>query len=229
MVVPSRVAFGHDPPRPVHPDSAADLAFVAPGLVHQFGNLFLTVQGHAVYLEPPLLPRAQSAILGACTRGASTLSIFRHLVGGAGPERIPARDAVAQVGELLRVPVREAGHQLECREPVELPRVVVDLASFVSVMVSSVRSLLAAVPTGVSGVVSVRLSPVGVGGGAGLNIAFRATAGSLPFPLAMNDAASALRNTAARCRWPHEVELRADGFLLLLPPVTAVLDANREP
>ena len=114
----------------MHTATAHDLAFLTPGLVHQFGNLLFTIQGHAMHGAPTELERARAAIGGACERGGTSLRLVRHLLGGGPPERGAAAAAIVQLGELLRIPVRESGHVLEIDETRADTAVHVDLAWF---------------------------------------------------------------------------------------------------
>lgn len=208
----------------MHPATALDIAFLAPGLVHQFGNLLLTIQGHSLHLEAETaaVARSQPAIRNACDRGAASLRILRHLLGDAGPERAAAGEAVGQLAELLRIPVREAGHSLECAGPDGRDAAVIELASFVPLAVALVRALVTAVPDGVRG--NVRLSLQG-GPPVVLAACFQPAAGSLPFPLATDQALRALRTEVARRGFRLQVGSRPDGITVQWPPATGVLEA----
>ena len=63
--------------------SSDNAAFFLPGLVHQFGNLLLTIQGQALTLDPAGFDRGRSAILAAVQRGADGLQVLRVLLGDA--------------------------------------------------------------------------------------------------------------------------------------------------
>lgn len=204
------------------PATAHDLAFLAPGLVHQFGNLFLTIQGHSLHLDGATAPRAQPALLHACERGSATLRLVRHLLGDAGPERGDGGVAMAQLAELLRIPVREAGHALDVAEVPAARGATVDLASFVPLVVATVRTLVEAAPAGMRGVVAVGFAaapPVR------LHVTLRQAADSLPFPLALDDVVRQLRAVGSRRGWAHGIAPRTDGVEWVLPAASGVCEA----
>jgi hypothetical protein len=206
---------------------ADDFAFLVPGVLHQFGNLFLTIDGNALVLETEHAARAKAAIHGACERGGGALRLLRTLLGEGAGERADARVALRHLVELARVPVREAGHGFE-PEPVDertaatlaaaaLP--TVELATFVPVAVRALRELLAAVPTGVTGVVTAGIA---ADRGGMLVLRFRAPAGTLPFPLPTDAARRQLQQHAARVGWTGAIRARVDGLeLTLVAPAPA--------
>jgi hypothetical protein len=193
------------------PLAADDFAFLASGLLHQFGNLFLTIHGNALVLDGEHGERARAAIHGACERGGAALRVLRALLGETGAERVDARVALRQLGELLRVPVREAGHGFEPEDGSPLPGSVpmLDLGALVPVAVRAVRELLGAVPAGVNGV--LRSSLVAQRGVA-LLLRFQPPPGVLPFPLAIDAARRQLLQHAVRLGWTHTIRSRADGL-----------------
>lgn len=208
----------------MHPAIAHDLAFLAPGLVHQFGNLLLTIQGHSLHLAPEAgaVSRAKTVILNACDRGAGSLRILRHLLGGSAPEQAHSHDALALLVELLRIPVREAGHTLDDVTADDGDGQLVSLDAFVPLTVALVRILVGGVPHGVRGEVRLALAP---GAALALVATFRPAAGSLPFPLATEAALRQLRAETARRGWPHRLESTPDGLVAHLPGVLGVMEA----
>jgi hypothetical protein len=194
----------------VHPAHANDVAFLAPGLVHEFGNLLLSIQGQALQWNASG-SRAEPAILQSCERGAKALRLFRHLLGENGAEPASAGSTLAELAELLRVPVRERGHALEV-QPAAVAGVV-DLASFVPLVVGGVRALLTAVPDGHRGTVAIALQQTAEG----IVVAVRhqAAAGALPFRPAADDAARYLRALIGRRQWPFTIRVAADGIDLV--------------
>jgi hypothetical protein len=200
---------------------ADDFAFLAPGLLHQFGNLFLTIHGNALVLDTEHVERAKAAIHGACERGGAALRSLRALLGEYGGERVDARVALRQLSELVRVPIREAGHGFEPDAP-EAPVAggrhvatmpMVELATFVPLVVRALRELLAAVPAGVTGVLTAGIA---ADRAIALLLRFRAPAGTLPFPLAMETARRQLQQHALGLGWQHPIRARADGLELAL-------------
>jgi hypothetical protein len=193
----------------VLPPSAADLAFVAPGLVHQFGNLLFTIQGQALTLSAEALQRGRAAILTACERGSLSLRLWRHLLGDSGPDRAPVGAVVHALAELLRVPVREAGQLLHCDEAVPGHGAVVELGCFVPVAIAMVRTLVHAVPAGVQGTVTLASTAPEL-----LQVGFRAAAGGLPFPLALAAALPSLQALARRHGLDGALHGHREGFVL---------------
>jgi hypothetical protein len=197
-------------------------AFLASGLIHQFGNLLFTIQGHTSVLDVATLPRSRTAIQTACDRGTASLRLFRHLLGEPGSSWLPIETAANLMLELLRVPVREAGHSLEAKV-VGQESSQVDLASFVPLMVATVRALIASVPTGVAG--TLALAVQADGGRAQLTATFRPPADSLPFPLGIEAAADEVRRLVAKQRHPATVRGHDRTLGFSLPVATGVLEA----
>lgn len=207
-VLPSRTRSGQH--GRVHPAHANDVAFLTPGLVHEFGNLLLSIQGHALQWNASGA-HGQPAILQSCERGARALRLFRHLLGENGAEPADAASTLAALADLLRVPVRERGHALEVQPAAGA--CAVDLASFVPLLVGGVRALLTAVPDGHRGTVSLGLQQTAEG--LVVAVRHRAAAGALPFRPAADDAARYLRALIGRRQWPFTVSTAADGIDLV--------------
>ena len=64
-------------------DSAS---FLLPGLVHQFGNILLTVQGNLMHLDGADLERVQADVLSAAKRGGGSLQVMRCLLNAGSSE-----------------------------------------------------------------------------------------------------------------------------------------------
>ncbi len=207
-VLPSRPRSGQH--ACVHPAHANDVAFLTPGLVHEFGNLLLSIQGHALQWNASGA-QGQPAILQSCDRGGRALRLFRHLLGENGSEPAEAASTLAELADLLRVPVRERGQALEVQPAAGTG--AVDLASFVPLLVGGVRALLTAVPDGHRGTVSLGLQRTAQG--LVVAVRHRAAAGALPFRPAADDAARYLRALIGRRQWPFTVAIAADGIDLV--------------
>lgn len=195
----------------VIPSPSPEIAFLCPGLVHQFGNLLLTIQGQALTLTPESLARGKEAILTACERGGSSLRVVRHLLGDSVPDRAPLGQTLGWLAELLRIPVREAGHSLVCPDEVLRLGQAVELGRFAPMAVALVRTLVHSVPAGVRGRLDLHAanpSPL-------LAATFVPEAGGLPFPLATAAALPGLQSLARERNCPHPVEGRPNGFALL--------------
>lgn len=180
-----------------HPET---IAFLAPGLVHQFGNLLLTVQGQALVLDPAntSMLRARHSILGACSRGATTLRLLRALLGENDGSYDSGPSLLEALVELLRVPVREAGLRLDVA-PADGEPFLVPTTGFTWATVELVRALVAVLPKGDAG--RLWLSAHVDGDRAIVACEFRAAADRLPFPLpiaaAQDQLAACLAATAA--------------------------------
>jgi len=187
------------------------LAFLAPGFVHQFGNLLFVVQGNAQALgQQGEGLRERGAILAAVERGGNALRVLRCLLGDPALAPAPADELLAQVGELLRVPLREARHALELVPADAAPHV--EPRSFCAAVLEAVRGLVGVVPAGVQG--TVALGPVAAAPhGVTVRVSFQVPAGTLPFPLASAEVAAALGG-ARPDGWP-DVRARGSGLELV--------------
>lgn len=203
-------------------ETSDSAAFLAPGLVHQFGNLLFTIQGHASVLDQTTLVRSRAAIQTACDRGTASLRLFRHLLGEPGSSWVPLESAANLMIELLRVPVRETGHGMDARAMGQ-EQVQVDLADFVPMLVTTVRALIAAVPSGVAGTIGIRVHAEG--GRAQLTASFNAPAGNLPFPLGIEAAAETVRRLVGKGRHPATVHGHGNNLGFSLPIAAGVLEA----
>jgi hypothetical protein len=212
----------------VHRSPADAVAFFAPGLVHQFGNLLLTIQGHALGLpasrseaeraEPP--GRARDAILTAAERGGRSLQLLRRLLGE--PEGAPADacELLTELVEIARVPVREARQLLEWSSAgVVRGSLWVDASACAQLFGAALLGLLRAVPDGARGTVRVGLR--GDGAAVAVRLAFAPQAGSLPFPLPTAAAVAELEAFAAGQGHAAACIATANGIELRLPARSA--------
>lgn len=197
---------------PKHVDS---LAFLAPGLLHQLGNLLLTIQGNAHCMAETAAPRERQAILAASVRGAAALGVLRQLLGDGTRELAPVDRLFAQVLELSRTSLREAGHTLldatvDCGAGA--PTVVA--APFVRAFTGLLGAFVAHVPAGVQ----IRIEP-GLEcrhGGIAVWLDRRRDTGELPFPLPLDDLMRGLSIDFAAAGLPGRVVRRPDGIALSL-------------
>ena len=195
------------------PAAAADLAFLAPGLVHHFGNLLFALQGHVLQADPRAAETALAAIAGNVDRGAVALRLWRHLLGDGGPEFGDAGRMLRELAELARVGARERGHRLDL-DGGEGVGVAVDLAAFVPAVVAALRECLDAVPPGVPCHVTVGWQD----GGARLAIDVRQQPGTLPFPFPGEAVMSAWAKRASERDWPFSGVARAQGLAFAIQP-----------
>lgn len=161
-------------------------SFFLPGLIHQFGNLLLTVQGHVLHLQPDGIKRMQDAVLGVVQRGGASLQVVRALLGEQTGATGAAGDLVTQVVELGRVPARECGMSLELRGEPLAHEVWVPAEPFVLACAEALRRWVHGIPTGSCGVITVQLSSVSAGQVV-VHYGFEAKVGSLPFPIAADE------------------------------------------
>jgi hypothetical protein len=161
-------------------------SFFLPGLIHQFGNLLLTVQGHVLHLQPDGIQRMQDAVLGVVQRGGASLQVVRALLGEQTGATGAAGDLVAQVLELGRVPARECGISLELRGKPLAHEVWVPAEPFVLACAEALRRWVHGIPTGTCGVITVELLSASADQVVVL-YGFEAMVGSLPFPIAADE------------------------------------------
>lgn len=191
--------------------AAADLAFLAPGLVHHFGNLLFVLQGHVLQADPRDATAPLAAIAGNVDRGAVALRVWRHLLGDGGPEPGHAGRTLREVAELARVGVREAGHRLDA-DGCEAAELVVDLAAFVPAVVAALRACLAAVPPGVPTLAVVRWRKEDDV----LAIDVQPEPGSLPFPFPAGAVLAGWSDRARAGQWPYAASQTARGLQLAI-------------
>jgi len=164
-----------------HPET---LAFVAPGLIHRFGNLIFTVQGQAQLLtRSEGSDREVTAITNAAERGGRLLGVLRTLLG---PTSGPPQDAVElleHVVDLVRIPLREAGYALTQAVPESPGFRGVDPGMFCPAVLEAVRLFAEALPEGQGGKISIELAD-GARRSLLVRIGHTAEQGVLPFPLA---------------------------------------------
>lgn len=170
-------------------------SFFLPGIIHQFGNLLLTVQGQALHVEPEGVARMQKSILTAVQRGSASLQVVRAMMGEQTGATGSAYDLLAQIAELGRVPARECGLSLELRgaEPATIQWVASE--SFVLTVAEALRRWIGAVRTGSSGAVTAAMR-VADGGEVAVLLGYEPGVGSLPFPMPSDSVAKAVSSYA---------------------------------
>lgn len=169
----------------MHPSSDT-AAFFLPGLVHQFGNLLLTVQGHVLHLDDQDVKRMQDAVLGVVQRGSASLQVARALLGEHSGATGLGVELVQQLVDLGRVPARERGVSLELQGEDTAEPIWVASEPFVMAFGEALRRWIQAVPSGSTGTATVAYEGDGAGG-AVVRLGFVAASGSLPFPLASDE------------------------------------------
>jgi hypothetical protein len=208
------------------------IAFLVPGLVHQFGNLLFTIQGHAVTLDVDTLTRAKSVLASTCERGAAGLRILRVMLGESFSWHAEARNAAATLGELLRIPVREAGHVLDMRAATE-DLGTIEVSGFARFVVGAIHGLIEAMPAGAAGNLRVTLARESAALGSSaitaatisVAVAFQPAPGSLPFPLPVAEASRRLTELLRRAGHRTDVRALASGLEGRWPVVAGVAEA----
>ena len=207
----------------MHRPNPETIVFLAPGLVPQVGNLLLTSQGHALHLDAPEHgTRARAAILTAAERGGDSLRLLRFLLGEPGPGLADLAATWSQLGELLRVPVREAGFTIELQQAPAGRAHLVELGDFAPLFVEAVRVLVGALPDGARGTV---LGNVAGAGEAVVQLRFRRAADRLPFPVDTGAAAHRVTAAGERFGWRGRCRATADGLELAVGLAGATAEA----
>jgi hypothetical protein len=171
--------------------SSDTASFFLPGLVHQFGNLLLTVHGHVLHLDEQGIKRMQDAVLGAVQRGSASLQVVRALLGEQTGATGSGSDLVLQVVELGRVPARECGISLELRGDTPSEAVWVAAEPFVLACAETLRLWIQSVPSGSAGAATVSYQSDGAGGSR-VQLGFESAVGSLPFPMSSEEVVRAV-------------------------------------
>jgi len=174
--------------------STDSAAFFLPGLIHQFGNLLLTVQGNALHVQPDEIPAMQEAVLGSVKRGSASLQAMRLLLGEVSQAPESAQGLLENLVELGRVPCRERGLTLDLAE---LPTAGfwLPVSPFLPLCAEALHRLVMALPVGSEG--ALRL----VGSFTPerrflVRLSFEAAPGSLPFAISTDTALESIVSRA---------------------------------
>jgi hypothetical protein len=169
---------------PVRPDT---LAFLAPGLLHQLGNVLFTIQGNAQMLGGAEdTGRERAAILTAAERGSQAIRLLRCLLGDPAAPPTQAGVLLGQLAEMLRVPLREQRQMLELRHTARQTPVFVSPSDFCIAVAEALRALVTVLPNGVHGTLVLDLCDQGARH-ATVRVLFAPLAGALPFPLDVDE------------------------------------------
>lgn len=165
--------------------SADLLEFAAPGLLHGLGNNLFSIHGHAQMLRggDTDVAREKAAIVKASEKALNALAILRYLVGEGGPEPAPqAGVLLLRLFETLRVPLHEAGLQVQFSHGSGDAPVSVEGQVLCQSVVTVLRALAIDVPPGLQRAVVVDLAAQGAGGA---EVVFRVAMrpSFLPFPV----------------------------------------------
>ena len=198
----------------VAPDWTELLALLAPGVVHQLGNVMFTIQGHAQLGAGAAMEH--DAILRAARRGSETVRLLRALLGDAVPIPVGLDTLLEQVAELVRVSLREQGRQLQLL-PSEHPGANwnVDLHTTAPLLLLALQQFALALPP-VASVLTMRRCGA-ANESPRVRLAYVCGEGQLPFPLAGADLLSAIAAAAKRRGVQVVVRLRDAGLELSLP------------
>lgn len=195
------------------PVFSSDLsAFFLPGLVHQFGNILLTVQGNVAHARPDNLDEMQAAVTGAVHRGSASLDILRALLGDESDQAASAQTLLDELAELARIPLRERGLTLKVAQAEEGP-VWVYGATFVAVCAHALQSWVTTLPATSEGLVHVRTKTAADGRHA-VSFSFEPAPGNLPFPLMAEQVAAKLGQRVRDAGESVYVEVKQGGIEL---------------
>lgn len=200
------------------------LSFLTPGLVHQFGNLLLSIQGNAQMLGSETDSRGVAAICTAVERGSASVEFLRYLTGEPAMGVLPIGTVLERLAELLRIPVREHDQAFDLRHGAGASPLV-DAGHTVVLTAEAVRRLVQLVPPGVKGKVVVAWEDTSPGATT-VTIAFETPAGTLPFPLRDEGGLAELSLLAARRGSGVACSPVRMGLALRFPSRTAVRAAE---
>mgnify|MGYP007018356855 CR=1 FL=1 len=170
--------------------SPTTLTFLLPGLVHQFGNLLLTMQGHVSHVQDNEIKRMQEAVLGAVAKGGASLQVMRVLLGERVGVAGSAYDLLQCISLLGRVAAREAGVTVEHRGLPPSVIIGVPAEPFILSVSETLRHWVNTVRSGGDGVASLTLSQPALGQ-VHVLFGYEAQSGTLPFPIRSDVVASA--------------------------------------
>lgn len=185
-------------------------AFFLPGLVHQFGNLLLTVQGNVLHAQPDGIEEMKESVLGAVQRGSASLKIVRALLGDESSDVGIAPTLVDELAELARVPLRERGLTLAIDQgcPGET---WVYASTFITVCAHALRAWVTTLPAASEGAVMMQTSTASDGRFV-VRLGFQPAAGSLPFPLMSTKVSSVLADLTREAGAAVEVTTKNDNL-----------------
>lgn len=185
-------------------DSAS---FLLPGLVHQFGNILLTVQGNLMHLDGADLARVQADVLSAAKRGGGSLQVMRCLLNAGSLEPTLAQDLLRQVVDLGSVAARERGLALTLdaagADPFWAPAM-----PFVQLSCATLQAWVTGIPAGAQGQIGITAT-----GGADtpyqLKVRFDAASDSLSFPLEVGQICERIQQAVPNI--PMHIDVEDDG------------------
>jgi len=190
------------------------LIFIAPGLVHRLGNAMFTIQGHVQLMaDVESSPADRQTILQEARRGSRALTLMRTLVGHEQVDSEAAADVLVVVGELLAIPVREAGHTLVVQPAGAVGSRAIRPGTFYPAVIHAVRLLLQALPQGRPAGIELRVD-AGEHEQVEVAVRFVPQEGNLPFPLAMDGVVEELRVVLARLRGRPALRMTSRGFVV---------------
>ncbi len=179
------------------PTNPETLSFLVPGLLHQFGNAFLSIQGAAFLIAEGSAQRSREAVSSAVQRGAAGLDLMRFLAGESAPAAANGVAVLERLVEVIRVPLREAHHRLTVRVAASAGSAMVDPSHLVVLTADAVVRLVRGLQPGVHGTVVIEAETPN-GTDLGVHVHFESAPGTLPFPIAVSDLPAQLRSLAAR-------------------------------
>ena len=203
-------------------DSAS---FLLPGLVHQFGNILLTVQGNLMHLDGADLERVQADVLSAAKRGGGSLQVMRCLLNAGSSEPTIAQDLLRQVVDLGSVAARERGLALVFdaagADPFWAPAM-----PFVQLCCAAIQAWVTEIPAGAEGQIGITATG-GVDTPYELKFRFDAAPGSLSFPLELAQICERIQGASRSI--PMHIDVENDGDTALVRIASANSCATWKP
>lgn len=187
---------------------------VAPGVVHQLGNVLFTLQGRA-QLQPPGNTRDQ--MLDAVRRAQEAAQVLRWAIGDGIEAPVAAGTAVARIVDAMRTAYRERGITLHCTHA--SGDATVDPIGLTRLLGATCQALTAGMPGG-----TVAIQCREDQGTIWIGFAIQTAPGSLPFPIPGEQVAMALTEPlrATNGRWTVESATEASLWLNPAPVLGTV-------
>ncbi len=198
------------------------MTLLAPGVVHQLGNVLFTIQGHA---QMGMVGEAERhAVLRATRRGSDTVRLLRALLGDPIPQPIDLDTLLEQVADLARVALREQGRRLELLPAVGVHLWSCDLHRTAPLLLLGLQQFGQAAPTVASTLTIQRVGSQGEP--PRIRFGHVTGSGELPFPVAGPDLLAAVAAAGRRLQVAVVASLRASGLELALPYARVSMQAE---
>lgn len=190
-------------------------SLLAPGIVHQLGNVLFTIAGHAQLLS--LQGPEREAILRATNRGSDAIRLMNCLLGEGAPMPAPIDAALQQIADLVRVGLREQGRFLQWVPGPARCELNVDLRTLTQLVLLGLQAYLAALPAVSVGTVTVQRVGT-MASDLGVQLDFAPRDGQLPFPIAGAELVAAIHAAGRTLGLRPVARVRGTALELVLPP-----------